>query len=77
VLRLSGAGKIPVVCKDGPGFIVNRILGIYMNEAAKCLLEGTPVAAVDKALVDFGMPMGPFRVMDEVRAGNLVAWLQS
>lgn len=59
-------GKIPVVCGDGPGFIVNRILGIYMNEAAHLATEGNELEAVDKALLDFGMPMGPFRLMDEV-----------
>ncbi|SPQ99078.1 unnamed protein product (mitochondrion) [Plasmodiophora brassicae] len=59
-------GKTPCVCRDGPGFIVNRILGIYMNEAGILAMEGTPIAAIDKALLDFGMPMGPFRLMDEV-----------
>lgn len=59
-------GKTPVVCQDGPGFLVNRLLMPYMNEAAFLLLEGVPVEAVDGAMLDFGMPMGPVRLMDEV-----------
>ena len=59
-------GKVPVSCNDGPGFLVNRLLMPYMNEAAYLLLEGVPVEAVDKAMLAFGMPMGPVRLMDEV-----------
>ncbi len=59
-------GKVPVSCEDGPGFLVNRLLMPYMNEAAYLLLEGVPVEVVDKAMVSFGMPMGPVRLMDEV-----------
>ena len=59
-------GKVPVVCSDGPGFLVNRLLMPYMNEAAYLLLEGVPVEVVDKAMLAFGMPMGPVRLMDEV-----------
>jgi 3-hydroxyacyl-CoA dehydrogenase / enoyl-CoA hydratase / 3-hydroxybutyryl-CoA epimerase len=59
-------GKVPVSCNDGPGFLVNRLLMPYMNEAAYLLLEGVPVDAVDKAMLAFGMPMGPVRLMDEV-----------
>ncbi|HSM36146.1 MAG TPA: 3-hydroxyacyl-CoA dehydrogenase NAD-binding domain-containing protein [Longimicrobiales bacterium] len=59
-------GKIPVVVEDGPGFLVNRILGPYLNEAGWLLEDGASVEAVDAALVDFGMPMGPFRLLDEV-----------
>jgi 3-hydroxyacyl-CoA dehydrogenase / enoyl-CoA hydratase / 3-hydroxybutyryl-CoA epimerase len=58
-------GKTPCVCGDGPGFIVNRILGIYMNEAGKLAMEGNSIAVIDQALLEFGMPMGPFRLMDE------------
>lgn len=59
-------GKVPVVCADGPGFLVNRILGPYMNEAGHLLADGASIAAIDKAATDFGMPMGPLRLMDEV-----------
>lgn len=60
-------GKMPVVVKDGPGFLVNRLLLPYMAEAAFLLQEGMSIDVVDKAYVkDFGMPMGPFALMDEV-----------
>ncbi len=60
-------GKMPVVVKDGPGFLVNRLLLPYMAEAAFLLQEGMDIATVDKAYVyEFGMPMGPFALMDEV-----------
>lgn len=59
-------GKNPVVVKDAPGFLVNRILGPYLNEAGYLLEEGAGVRSVDEALSDFGMPMGPCRLLDEV-----------
>lgn len=60
-------GKMPVVVKDGPGFLVNRLLLPYMAEAAFLLQEGMSIEVVDKTYVkDFGMPMGPFALMDEV-----------
>lgn len=60
-------GKMPVVVKDGPGFLVNRLLLPYMAEAAFLLQEGMAIDVVDRAYVkDFGMPMGPFALMDEV-----------
>ncbi len=60
-------GKMPVVVKDGPGFLVNRLLLPYMAEAAFLLEEGMAIEVVDVAYVkDFGMPMGPFALMDEV-----------
>ena len=60
-------GKMPVVVKDGPGFLVNRLLLPYMAEAAFLLAEGMSVEQVDRAYVkQFGMPMGPFELMDSV-----------
>ena len=59
-------GKTPVVVKDGPGFLVNRILGPYLNEAGHLFEECGDIAAIDRAFVDFGMPMGPLRLLDEV-----------
>jgi 3-hydroxyacyl-CoA dehydrogenase / enoyl-CoA hydratase / 3-hydroxybutyryl-CoA epimerase len=60
-------GKMPVVVKDGPGFLVNRLLLPYMAEASFLLTEGMDAEAVDKAYVyEFGMPMGPFELMDSV-----------
>jgi 3-hydroxyacyl-CoA dehydrogenase/enoyl-CoA hydratase/3-hydroxybutyryl-CoA epimerase len=59
-------GKTVVYVNDGPGFVVNRILGPYMNEAGFLLEEGYSIESIDKALLDFGMPMGPMVLLDEV-----------
>ncbi|MBP9674568.1 MAG: enoyl-CoA hydratase/isomerase family protein [Bacteriovoracaceae bacterium] len=59
-------GKIPVIVKDAPGFLVNRILMPYINEAAYLLDEGYSVNDIDHAALNFGMPMGPCRLMDEI-----------
>jgi 3-hydroxyacyl-CoA dehydrogenase/enoyl-CoA hydratase/3-hydroxybutyryl-CoA epimerase len=59
-------GKTPVVVSDAPGFVVNRILMPYLREAMVLLEEGYGVADVDAAMRRFGMPMGPFEVLDEV-----------
>ena len=59
-------GKTVVYCNDGPGFVVNRILGPYMNESGFLLEEGNSIESIDKAMVDFGMPMGPLALLDEV-----------
>ncbi|NQZ02302.1 MAG: enoyl-CoA hydratase/isomerase family protein [Bdellovibrionales bacterium] len=60
-------GKIPVVVKDGPGFLVNRLLMPWMIEGMHFLNEGMDIKTVDRYYTHkFGMPMGPFRLMDEV-----------
>jgi 3-hydroxyacyl-CoA dehydrogenase/enoyl-CoA hydratase/3-hydroxybutyryl-CoA epimerase len=59
-------GKFPVVTTDAAGFLVNRCLAPYLNEAARLLVEGTPAEAIDAAMLEFGMPMGPCRLLDEV-----------
>ncbi|MEN8375283.1 MAG: 3-hydroxyacyl-CoA dehydrogenase NAD-binding domain-containing protein [Gemmatimonadota bacterium] len=59
-------GKTPVVVGDGPGFLVNRVLGPYLNEAGWLLEDGASVDAVDAVLKSFAMPMGPFRLLDEI-----------
>ncbi len=57
--------KIAVVVQECPGFLVNRLLMPYLNEATWCLQEGAATATeIDAALTDFGMPMGPFTLMD-------------
>lgn len=67
VLQLAlKLGKVPVIVKDGPGFLVNRVLGAYLSEAGRMLTEGVDVQYVDKIILNWGMPMGPFRLMDEV-----------
>lgn len=59
-------GKMPVVVKDSPGFVVNRVLMPYMIEAARLFELGADVKDIDNAMLDFGMPMGPLRLADEV-----------
>jgi 3-hydroxyacyl-CoA dehydrogenase/enoyl-CoA hydratase/3-hydroxybutyryl-CoA epimerase len=59
-------GKLPVIVKDGPGFLVNRILSVYLDEAARILLEGVKLEALDRAMLGFGMPAGPFALLDQI-----------
>lgn len=59
-------GKTPIIVRDGPGFYVNRILGPYMNEAALLLEEGVPIERIDRAMVEWGFPVGPITLFDEV-----------
>lgn len=59
-------GKFPVVVQDSPGFLVNRCLAPYMNEAARMMVEGCDPLRIDKVMLDFGLPMGPARLLDEV-----------
>lgn len=58
--------KTPVVVKDCPGFLVNRLLLPYMNEAVFLLQDGVSIDRIDKVMLEFGMPMGPLRLADEV-----------
>ncbi len=67
IVKLSKKlGKTPIVVKDVAGFLVNRILLPYMNEAAYLLQEGAEVKRVDQVMERFGMPMGPFVLADVV-----------
>ncbi len=59
-------GKTPIVVGDSAGFYVNRILAPYMNEAARVLLAGETIEHIDNALLDFGFPVGPITLLDEV-----------
>jgi len=59
-------GKTPVIVKDAPGFLVNRILLGYINEAGRILDEGGSIVDIDRFATNFGLPMGPFTLSDEV-----------
>ncbi len=58
--------RLPLQVKSSPGFLVNRILMPYLLEAVMMLDEGIPAITIDKAMVDFGMPMGPIALADAV-----------
>ncbi len=59
-------GKTVIVVNDAPGFYVNRILAPYINEAGKLLDDGVRIEAIDKAMLDYGFPVGPVTLLDEV-----------
>ena len=59
-------GKTPVVVKDSPGFLVNRILAPYLSEGVRLVKEGCPIENVDRAMTEFGMPVGPLALLDDV-----------
>ena len=58
--------KLPLPCRSGPGFLVNRVLFPYLHEALYAAGEGVPLELIDRAAVDFGMPMGPIELADVV-----------
>ncbi len=58
--------KLPVPCRSAPGFVVNRVLMPYLQEAMLAAQEGVPLAVIDATAVRFGMPMGPIELADVV-----------
>ena len=59
-------GKLPVVVRDSPGFLVNRVLFPYLLDAAELFENGVEAEKIDNGLVKWGMPMGPLRLIDEI-----------
>lgn len=62
----SKQGKTCIVVKDVPGFYVNRCLGPYLVEVSALVRDGVPLESVDRAVKNFGMPVGPITLADEV-----------
>src|SRR5262249_62364147 len=58
--------KLPLPVKDSPGFLVNRVLGPYIDQALRLVDEGIAPETLDAAAVAFGMPMGPIELADTV-----------
>lgn len=58
--------KTPVIVADTPGFLVNRVLMPYLAEAVGFVERGQSIPTIDKALRDFGMPLGPLELLDEI-----------
>lgn len=59
-------GKTPVVVRDLPGFLVNRILAPYLSEAVRLVREGCRIEDVDRTMKEFGMPVGPLELLDDI-----------
>jgi 3-hydroxyacyl-CoA dehydrogenase/enoyl-CoA hydratase/3-hydroxybutyryl-CoA epimerase len=72
-------GKVPILVRDSPGFVVNRILMPYLVEAVRLFDQGVPAHDIDEAMLNFGMPMGPLRLLDAVGldvAAHVIATLE-
>jgi len=59
-------GKTPIVVGDAPGFLVNRILMTYLGESLVMIEEGGRIDEIDRVMLDFGMPMGPLALLDQI-----------
>src|SRR2546430_489662 len=66
-------GKLPVIVHDSPGFLVNRVLFPYLLDAAELFERGLDADKIDRALVQWGMPIGPLRLIDEIGVDIAVA----
>ncbi len=66
VAYAKNIGKSPIVVNDGPGFLVNRLLGPYMSESLEMLCDGAEIKSIERAVKEFGMPMGPITLYDVV-----------
>jgi 3-hydroxyacyl-CoA dehydrogenase len=66
VKHAAGIGKLPVLVKDTPGFVVNRLLFPYLNEALELMAEGISPEIIDRAAAEVGFDLGPVSIMDEI-----------
>ncbi|MEO6993342.1 MAG: 3-hydroxyacyl-CoA dehydrogenase NAD-binding domain-containing protein [Lacunisphaera sp.] len=63
---VKALGKTPVICKSSPGGFVTRVIAFYLNEACRLWEEGATTEAIDQAMIAWGWPMGPMRLIDEI-----------
>jgi 3-hydroxyacyl-CoA dehydrogenase/enoyl-CoA hydratase/3-hydroxybutyryl-CoA epimerase len=79
VAAATAFGKTPIVVSDGPGFYTTRVLSTMIGEAFTMLGEGDSIEAIDRAMTEFGWPVGPLQLVDEIglevagHAGETVA----
>ena len=66
VAHARSLGKLPLIVADRPGFVVNRLLQAYLNEALALVTAGLMIQHIDAAMVEFGMPLGPLELLDEI-----------
>ncbi|MEM4379830.1 MAG: 3-hydroxyacyl-CoA dehydrogenase NAD-binding domain-containing protein [Thermoplasmatales archaeon] len=66
VALVSQVKKIPIIVDDAPGFLINRLLARYLIKSLRLAVEGYDVHQIEKNAIEFGFPMGPFRLMDHV-----------
>ena len=66
VAHVKAIGRMPIVVEDGPGLVVNRLLFPYLTEALELLREGARIEEIEQAATDFGMALGPLRLIDEI-----------
>ena len=66
VAFVKALGKTPIVTTDSPGFLVNRVLFPYLGEAVLMVTEGFGIEQIDEEIREFGMPMGPLELLDQV-----------
>ena len=64
--HLRRLGKAPLIVDDSPGFIVNRLLATYLNEALTLLCQGVSADALEQAAINYGMPMSPLELIDTI-----------
>jgi 3-hydroxyacyl-CoA dehydrogenase/enoyl-CoA hydratase/3-hydroxybutyryl-CoA epimerase len=63
---VKALGKTPLICRPSPGYFVSRVLFFYLNEACRLWEQGVTTATLDQAMRDWGWPMGPMRLIDEI-----------
>ena len=67
-----GVPQLPLIIGDGPGFLVNRLLLTYLNVALELVTAGVALQQIDAAMVEFGMPLGPLELLDEIGLDTVV-----